>query len=59
MCTCVQHLKMASYATDSSQAVLVNSFIDRGEFVVIKTLSGHRAPRCDKHQFRDKMTVST
>ena len=25
----------------------------------MKTLSGCKAPRCDKHQFRDKMTVST
>ena len=32
---------------------------DQGEFVVMKTLSGRRAPRSDKHQFRDKMTVST
>ena len=31
-----------------------NSFIDKGEFVAMKTLSGHRASRCDKHQFGDK-----
>ena len=37
----------------------VNSFINLGEFVAMKTLSGHIAPRCDKHQFCDKMTVST
>ena len=37
----------------------VNSFIDLGEFGAMKTLSGHIAPRCDKHQFCDKMTVST
>ena len=37
----------------------VNSFIDQGKFVVMKTLSGGRTPRCDKHQFHDKMTVST
>ena len=36
-----------------------NSFIDQGEFVAMKTLSGCKAPRCDKHQFCDKMTVST
>ena len=36
-----------------------NSFIDQGEFVGMKTLSGCKAPRCDKHQFCDKMTVST
>ena len=37
----------------------VNSFINQGEFVAMKTMSGHKAPRCDKEQFRDKMTVST
>ena len=36
-----------------------NSFIDQGEFVAMKTLSGCKAPRCDKHQFCDKMMVST
>ena len=36
-----------------------NSFIDRDEFVAMKTLSSCKAPRSDKHQFRDKMTVST
>ena len=36
-----------------------NSFMDQGEFVVMKTLSGCKAPRCDKHQFCDKMRVST
>ena len=35
------------------------SFIDQGEFVAMKTLSGHKALRCDKEQFCDKMTVST
>ena len=36
-----------------------NSFIDQGEFVAMKTLNGCKVPRCDKHQFCDKMTVST
>ena len=36
-----------------------NSFINQDEFVALKTLSGYKAPRCDKHQFRDKMTVRT
>ena len=36
-----------------------NSFIDLGEFGAMKMLSGRIAPRCDKHQFCDKMTVST
>ena len=56
MCVCVQHLKMASYATDNSA---VNNFIDEGEFGAMKTLSDRIAPRCDKHQFYDKMMVST
>ena len=30
-----------------------NSFIDQGEFVAMKTLSGCKAPHCDKHQFCD------
>ena len=37
----------------------VSNFIDLGEFGTMKTLSGHIAPRCGKHQFCDKMTVST
>ena len=36
-----------------------NSFIDQGEFVAMKTLSGCKDLCCDKHQFRDKMMVST
>ena len=37
----------------------VNSFINQGEFVAMKTLSGCIAQRCDKHRFCDKITVST
>ena len=36
-----------------------NRFIDQGELVAMKTLSGCKAPRCDKNQFCDKMTVRT
>jgi len=36
-----------------------NSFGDQGEFVAMKTLSGGKAPHCNKRQFCDKMTVST
>ena len=36
-----------------------NSFISQDEFVAMKTLNGCIAPRCGKHQFCDKMTVST
>ena len=35
------------------------AFTDQGEFEAMKTLSGRRAPCCDKNQFRAKMTVST
>ena len=38
---------------------VVKAFIDQGEFEAMKTLSGRRAWRCYKHQFRRKMTVST
>ena len=37
----------------------VNSFINQGKFVAKKTLSGHKAPHCDKHLFHDKMMAST
>ena len=36
-----------------------NSLINQDEFVAMKTLSSCKAPCCDKHRFRDKMTVST
>ena len=35
------------------------AFIDQGKFEAVKTLSRHRPPRCDKHEFYAKMTVST
>ena len=38
---------------------VVNAFIDQGEVEAMKTLIGCRALRCDKDQFRAKMTVST
>ena len=45
--------------TSFSHYSLTVSFIDRDEFVAMKTLSGCKAPRCDKDQFHDNMTVST
>ena len=41
------------------QGSAVNSSINQGESRAMKTLSGRIALRCDKHQFCDKMTVST
>ena len=35
------------------------AFVDQCEFEATKTPIGRRAPRCDKDQFRAKMTVST
>ena len=32
--------------------------IDQGEFEALKTPIGRRAPRCDKDQFRAKLTVT-
>ena len=40
-------------------ASAVNNFIDQGEFGAMKTLSDRIVPCYDKHQFCDKMTVST
>ena len=37
----------------------VNTFIDQGKLEAMKRLSGRRAPRCGRHQFRAKITVST
>ena len=39
--------------------IAVNNFIDQGEFGAMKALSGSIAPRCGKHPFCYKMTVST
>ena len=58
MCAYVQHLKWRpTQWTEPASAV--KNFIDQGEFGAMKTLSGRITPRCDKHQFCDKMTVST
>ena len=37
----------------------VNSFFDQGKFEAMKTLSGWEAARCDEHQFRAKIKMST
>ena len=37
----------------------VNSFFDQDKFEATKTLSGCEAARCDKHQLRAKIKVST
>ena len=50
---------MASFTMDSNHSVLWMAFIDQGEFEAMKTPIGRRALRCDKDQFRAKMTVST
>ena len=42
---------------DSSLRVLWMAFTDQDKFEAMKTLSGHRTPRCDEHQFRAKMMV--
>ena len=36
-----------------------NSFFDYSEFEVMTSLSGWVAARCDEHQFRAKIKVST
>ena len=55
------HTKLQNGALRNGQQPhsVVNAFIDQGEVEAMKTLIGCRAPRCDKDQFRAKMTVST
>ena len=50
---------MASYTTSSCRAVYTVNFFDQGNFEAMKTLSGWEAARCDEHQFRAKIKVST
>ena len=45
--------------TTTGQRLAGEQFTGQGELVAMKTLSSHKAPRCDKDQFCDKMTVST
>ena len=56
MCTTLEN---GILRNDQQLGSAVNSFIDQGEFVAMKTLSGRKVPRCDKYQFCDKMIVST
>ena len=56
MCTTLEN---GILRNDQQLGSAVNSFIDQGEFVAMKTLSGRKVPRCDKYQFCDKMMVST
>ena len=37
----------------------VNNFFNQGNFETMKTLSGWEAARCDKHQLRVEIKVST
>ena len=57
------HVRMHTKSEDgvlrNGQQVLWMAFIYQGEFEAMKTLSSRRASRCDKNQFRAKMTVST
>ena len=50
---------MASFTTDSNHSVVNGAFIGKSELQAMKTPNGRRAPRCDRDQFRAKMTVST
>ena len=56
---CVHMRTKIENGTNSNHRVLRVAFIDQGKFGAMKTLSGRRALRCDEHQFRAKMTVST
>ena len=59
MCACVQIGKWRPSqriaTTECGEWLLLS---DQGEFEAMKTLNSRRSPRCDKHQFCAKMTVS-
>ena len=59
MCTCIQTLENGILRNRQQPGRAENSFIDQGKFVAMKTLIGCKAPHCDRHQFREKMMVST
>ena len=59
MCACVPTVENGVLRNRQQPGRAENSFIDRGEFGAMKTLSSCKAPHCDKDQFRDKMMVST
>ena len=60
LCVCMcTTLKNGVLRNGQQPGSAVNSSIDEGEFRAMKMLSGRIAPCCDKHQFCDKMTVST
>ena len=51
-------IKMASHATGATAAVWCEQ-PSIGSIQTMKTLSGWEAARCDEHQFRAKIKVST
>ena len=56
---CMHILEKGVLRNEQQPGIAENSFIGQGEFVAMKTLSGRKAPRCDKDQFCDKMPGST
>ena len=48
------HTKLENGELDNGQQP---QCCDQGEFEAVKTLSGCRAPRCDKHQFHAKVST--
>jgi len=49
----MQYLSAQPSSLSTFTGCAVNSFIDQGEFVAMKTLSDHRAPHYHKHQFSE------
>ena len=52
-------LKNGVLRNEQPSGCAVNNFLDQGNFEAMKTLSGWEAARCDEHQFRAKIKVST
>ena len=53
VCAYIQHIKRASYTTDSNYAELKTALLTRVNDM--KTVRGRKAPRCDEEQFCEKM----
>ena len=58
LCVC-KHTNLENGILCNMPPSVVNDFFDHSEFEAINILNSHRAPCCNKHQFRAKMTVDT
>ena len=58
MCMCTT-LENGVLRNEQPSGSAVNNFFDQVRFEAMKTLSGWEAARCNEHQFRAEIKVST